>query len=393
MRRYIVPGAIAVAVVAVLFYAFRPQPLLVDTAVAERGALQVTVEEEARTRLIDRFVVSAPVAGYLQRITLRAGDAVRAGVPLLVIEPMPSEVLDARTRAAAEARVAAAQAALHAAEEQADAAQAGAELAQAEFTRIARLYENRQVSAELSDRSQAEARRSAATLRAARHAVEVARYELEIARTALAHSAAAPADRERIVVSSPVDGRVLRLRRESEGVVARAEPLLEIGDPRALEVVAEVLSDAAVRIAPGTRVLLQRWGGEGALEARVHTVEPSGFTKISALGVEEQRVLIIADLVSPPAVWAALGDGYRVEARFVLWEADDVLQIPASALFRSGDGWSVFVIDGDRVHLRHITVGQRGGLRAQVLDGLREGERLVIHPDQTLRDGTRIVER
>lgn len=393
IRRYIVPGTIAAVVVAVLFYAFRPQPLMVDGAPVERGPLQIVVEEEARTRVIDRFVVSAPVAGYLQRITLRAGDAVRAGAPLLVIEPMPSDVLDPRARAAAEARVAAAQAALRAAEEQADAARAGADLAEAEFARAARLYESRQVSAELADRSQAEARRSAAALRAARHAVDVARYELEIARTALAHSTTARGAQEGIAVSSPVDGRVLRLRRESEGVVVRAEALLEVGDPRALEVVAEVLSDAAVRITPGTRVLLERWGGSGALEARVRTVEPSGFTKISALGVEEQRVLIVADLVSPPADWAALGDAYRVEARFVLWEEDDVLQIPASALLRSGGGWVVFVIDGERVRLRHITVGQRGGLRAQVLDGLQEGERLVTHPDEALTDGAHIVER
>ncbi len=395
IRKYLFPILIAAVLVAVLVYAFRPQPIRVETAAAERGPLQIVVEEEARTRVIDRFVVSAPVAGYLQRITLRAGDAVRAGAPLLVIEPMPSEVLDPRSRAAAQARVAAAQAALRAADEQADAARAGAELAQAEFDRIARLYESRQVSAEQADRAQAEARRSAAVLRAARHGVDVARHELEIA-VALAHSAAgvrgaeAP---ERIVVSAPVDGRVLRLRRESEGVVVRTEPLIEVGDPHALEIVAEVLSSSAVRIVPGSRVLLERWGGEGALEARVRTVEPSGFTKISALGVEEQRVLIVADLVSPPETWMALGDAYRVEARFVLWEAQDILQIPASALFRSDTGWSVFLVDGDRARLRHITVGQRSGLRAEVLDGLQEGERLVVHPDESLRDGARIAER
>ena len=395
IRRYIVPGAVAAAVVAVLFYAFRPQPMLVDTAVVERGTLQVTVEEEARTRVIDRFVVSAPVAGYLQRITLRAGDAVQAGGALLVIEPMQSDVLDPRTRAAAEGRVAAARAALRAAEENADAARAGAEFAQAEFDRMSRLYEARQVSLEQADRARAEARRTAAGLRAAEHAVEVARYELEIARTALEYSAAeargeAP---ERIVVRSPVDGRVLRVRRESEGVVARAEPLIEVGDPHALEVVAEVLSDDAVRVAPGARVLLERWGGARPLEGTVRTIEPSGFTKISALGVEEQRVLIIVDIVSPAEEWAQLGDAYRVEARFILWEGEDVLQIPASALFRSGGGWGVFVADGARARLRPVTVGRRSGLRAQVLDGLQEGERLIVHPDDALEDGSRISVR
>lgn len=394
-RKYLLPGLVAAAIVAVLAYAFRPQPMMVESAAVERGTLQVAVEEEARSRVIDRFVVSAPVAGYLQRITLRAGDAVQAGGPLLVIEPMQSEVLDPRTRAAAEGRVAAAQASLRAAEENADAARAGADFAQAELDRISRLHRAGQVSQEQADRARAEARRSTAALRAAEHSVEVARYELEIARTALEYSAAeargeAP---ERIVVRSPVDGRVLRVRRESEGVVARAEPLIEVGDPRALEVVAEVLSDQAVRIAPGARVLLERWGGVRPLEGAVRTIEPSGFTKISALGVEEQRVLVITDITSPAEEWAQLGDAYRVEARFLLWEGEGVLQIPASALFRSGEGWGVFVADGDRARLRPVVVGRRGGLRAQVLEGLQEGERVIVHPDDALEDGSRIAVR
>lgn len=393
VRKYIVPVLIAAAVVALLVLAFRPQPLRVEAGEVTRGTLQEAVEEEARTRVIDRFVISAPVAGYLQRVRFKAGHAVRAGDALLTIEPLPSEALDPRTRAAAEGRVAAAQAALRAAEQSADAARASAGFAQSESERLSRLRASGQVSVDQAERAEAEARRAAAALRAEEHAVEVARYELEIARSALEYSVAeargeAPGS---LTVRAPVDGRVLRVLRESAGVVARAEPLLELGDPRALEVIAEVLSDQAVRIAPGTRVVLERWGGPQALEGVVRTVEPSGFTKISALGVEEQRVLVVTDFVSPPEAWESLGDGFRAEARFILWQGDDVLQAPASALFRARAGWQAFVLDGDRVRLRDVVVGRRGGLQVEVLEGLREGERLVVHPDETLVDGARVA--
>lgn len=391
-RRYIALGLLALLVVVMLVLAFRPRAIPVEEATVVRGPMQVFVEEEARTRVIDRYVISAPVAGFLQRIDLRAGDPAAIDSPLLVIEPMPSDVLDPRTRAAAEARVAAAGAQLAAARENVDAARASAELARSDAERAERLLEREQIAVEEAERARAEALRTAAALRAAEHSVEVARYELEAARTALAFSDAEARGETpgRVVVRSPVDGQVLRVHRESAGIVARGTPLLDVGNPRRLEVVAEVLSDQAVRINPGTRVLLERWGGGPPLEAAVRRVEPSGFTKISALGVEEQRVLIISDILSPAAEWASLGDGYRVEARFILWEGDDVLQVPASALFRHGEGWAAFVRDGDRARLRPVSVGRRNALRAEVRDGLEEGDRVVIHPDDALSDGARI---
>lgn len=382
---------VTLAVVLALAWSFRPRPLLVEVAGVTRGPLRVVVQEEARTRVIDRFVVSAPVTGHLQRISLKAGDRVSAGEPLFLIRPMAPDLLDPRARAAAEGRVSAAQAALDTATARVAAARAAAVFAEQERERIERLHGAGQISAESADRARAEAARSAAALRAEEHAAEIARSELAIARTQLAHfDAGDGAESPSITVDAPVSGSVLRVLRDSAGVVARGEALLELGNTAALEVVAEVLSDEAVRISPGNRVILERWGG-GVLEAVVRRVEPSGFTKISALGVEEQRVLVIADFHSDPAEWSPLGDGYRLEASFVLWEAEDVLQIPESALFRGGDGWQVFVLDGNRARLRNVVPGRRSGLRAEILQGLRQGERLVTHPDDMLADGARVT--
>ena len=224
--------------------------------------------------------------------------------------------------------------------------------------------------------------------------MRVARFDL-----ATAQAAVASTDRLRngaadvVQVRAPADAHVLRLLQESEGAVAAGQPLLEIGDPETLEVEVEVLSTHAVRIVPGSKVILDRWGGEQAVEGRVRVVEPSGFTKVSALGVEEQRVRVIVDFASPREAWARLGDGYRVEARFVLWEGEDVLQLPTSALFRNGAGWAAFVIDGRRARLKPVEIGQRAGLATQVLSGLAAGDRVVAHPDETVRDGARVRPR
>jgi HlyD family secretion protein len=258
--------------------------------------------------------------------------------------------------------------------------------------RIKRLYGAGTATRDALDRAEAETRRTQARRRSAEFAVEVARFELEATRTALRYSAAetVPANPETVALRAPVDGRVLKIERKSEGVISAGQPLIEIGDPHALEVEVDVLSADAVRIAPGTRVLFERWGGERPLEGRVRTVEPAGFTKISALGVEEQRVWVIADITSPPEVWERLGDGYRVEASFILWEAQDVLQLPASALFRQADGWSVFIVENGKARRHSVQIGQRSGLTAEILSGLAEGETVIVHPGDTVEDGTRI---
>lgn len=387
----------AVGVVALVVWGFTPRPPLVDIALAARAPLQVTIEEEGRTRVRDRFVVSAPVPGFKHRLELEVGDAVQAGQVLAVIEPLRSAALDPRSRAEAQARVAAAQAALQQAEAAVRAAEADAALAEAELERVRRLAEQGATTRARLDEAEARARATAASRRSAEFGVEVARHQLEAARATLAYAAedGGEGGAEAVPVTSPVAGRVLKLVQESEGVVAAGAPLVEVGDPSALEVEVEVLSSDAVRLGPDTRVLLERWGGDAPLEGRVSRVEPVGFTKVSALGVEEQRVLVIVDITSPPGSWRRLGDGYRVEAVFVLWEGQDVLQVPQSALFPTIDGrWGAFVIGPEQtVERRVLAVGQRNGLQAQVLDGLAAGERVVTHPPEALADGGRVRPR
>jgi len=378
-----------------LAWGFWPRPVLVEVASAKRAPMAVTIEEEGRTRVIDRYVVSAPVDGMACRVDLNIGDPVRRDETLLTITPLASRVLDERSRAQAEAEVSARGAALASREHDADAARARAEFHRADYARMQPLAEQGVISREALDKARMEVVSVEAALRSARQAVDVARYELESARSALEISAAdsgrEPA--ERVPVRSPIDGRILKLVRECEGPVRTGEPLLEVGDPARLEVEVDLLSSDAVKVHSGTRVLFDRWGGDDLLEGLVRTVEPVGTTKVSALGVEEQRVLVIVDITSPAELWRRLGDGYRVEARFVLWQEDDVLQVPAGSLFRHGDGWALFVVEEGRAGLRPVRVGQRNGLVAQVLGGVEAGERVVNHPSDEVENGRRVTER
>lgn len=391
-RRRIVLALVAVAIAWGLYYGFRPQPVDVDLGSAIRAPLRVSFEQEGRTRVVNRYVITAPVAAYARRIALEVGDAVQRGAPLVQLEPQRAEVLDARRRAEAEARVAAAQANVSAVEQREKAAQAGAGLTQQDLKRVRTLRSSGHVTADAADRAVAEAERAGSELRSAQFTVATARHELQAARTALSY-AAAGGSADLVVVRSPVAGHVLKIPRKSEGAVATGQALLEIGDPRGLEVEVDVLSADAVRIGPGTRVLFERWGGEHALEGVVRLIEPVGFTKVSALGVEEQRVWVIVAFTSPPAQWQRLGDGYRVEATFILWEANDVLQIPASALFRDGSGWAAFVVQQGRAVKRRVEIGQRNGLAAQALSGIREGEQVIVHPDDRVREGVSVTAR
>lgn len=393
-RRNIGVLLLAVLVAGGLGYGFWPKPVPMDMAEVSRGPLVVSLQEEGRTRVRDRYVISAPIAGYLRRITLEVGDPVTGGQVVATLEPLRSTSLDPRSRAEAQARVTAAEAAVKAAEEEVRAAGVDAELARREYDRRKRLCQVECISEEEVERAGAEARRSAARLRSAEFNVEVASSELEAARTALRYAGAAPEGQdEQVVIRAPVDGRVLKRYLESEGVVQPGQALLEVGDPAAIEVEVDVLSADAVGIAPGTRVLLERWGGPEALEARVRRVEPVGFTKVSALGVEEQRVLVIADITSPRELWLRLGDGYRVEARFILWEAEDVLQVPASALFREAGAWAVFTVEEGRARRRGVEVGERNGLSAEIKSGLKAGETVIAHPDNQTHDGLRVRSR
>lgn len=383
---------LAVILLAAIAYGFWPQPVAVDVTAVTRAPLQVTVEEEGKTRVVDRFVISAPVPGYVRRIELKVGDRVSREQVLVEIEPLRSVILDPRSRAEAQARVAAAEAALRAAQEDSVAAEAEADYAAAQLQRLRRLFPKGYVSTETLQQAEAAARRTDARRTSAQFAVQVAKFDLEAARTALRYSAAQNSRQimEEAPVRAPVEGRVLKLMRESEGVVQAGEPLLEIGDPNSLEIEVDVLSADAVRITPGARVMLERWGGAGLLEGRVRRVEPVGFTKVSALGVEEQRVWVIVDITSPTEQWQRLGDGYRVEASFILWEGDSVLQVPASALFRYQEQWAVFVAANGRAQLQPVQVGHRSGLAAEIISPLKQGELVILHPDDSLADGARI---
>lgn len=383
---------LAAVVAAAVAWGFWPRAEPVETAVVARRPLEITVEEEGQTRVRDRYVLYAPVAGSLRRIDLEVGDPAPRGTTLCTLDPLRPATLDQRSRAEAQARVAASRAELQRREAAARQAAAESELAAAEFARSENLLARRLVSQSQHDAARSRMQATAAGGRAATAAIEVARHELDSALASLRYTASSDTGPplEAVPMRSPVEGRVLKVYQESAGVVAAGQPLIEVGDPAALEVEVELLSRDAVRIQPGSRVRLERWGGEDILEAAVRTVEPTGFTKVSALGVEEQRVRVIADFTSPPEAWQRLGDGYRVEAAFVVSERADALTVPSSAVFRRDAGWAVFAVEDGRAHERTLTVGQSNGLLTEITGGLGEGATVIVHPGDAVADGVRV---
>lgn len=394
LRKHPVITVTAVLIIALLAWGFWPQAVLIEAIAVKRAPLTVTIEEEGRTRVIDRYIISAPVDGVTCRLDLEVGDPVKQGQVLLGITPLESQVLDPRSRALARAQVAAAESALEATKGQATAAEASAQLAATELKRLRPLLKEGAISHDAFDRAVTAAQTTTAAKRSADFNVEVARYELQAARTVLEYSADSNREpAEKVPVRSPIDGRILKVAHACEGPVRTGEALLEVGDPSSLEVEVDVLSADAVKIKPGMKVLFERWGGEHPLEGMVRIVEPVGFTKISALGVEEQRVLIISDFTSPAEQWRRLGDGYRVEAQFILWHDDNILQVPAGSLFHYKDGWALFAIKNQHAERRQVTVGQRNGLLAQILAGVQEGEMVINHPSDEVEDGVRLTAR
>ncbi len=389
-RRWLLPGFIAGAIIVAIALAYRAPAIDVATVDVARGTVQVVIEEDGVTRVRERYTVTPPVTGYVARLDFHVGDAVKVGQTLFSLEPLPSASLDARTRAEATAAVARAEAAQRAAETAALAAQASADFARSEVRRLKPLMQTGAISRNQYEQALAEANRTAANLASARSAIEVARYEHVSAETALNYAGGARQSGQRLVVTSPVSGSVLAIQREDEGVVQAGTAMLTIGDPHSLEVVVDVLSADAVRLRPGMAVWLERWGGDTALEARVREVEPTAFTKISALGVEEQRVRVIADITAPEDQWQRLGDAYRVEARFVLHGQTDVLRVPHSALFRKGDQWSVFVVDSGQARLRAVKPGARGLQFTEIRHGLHDGDAVIAYPDDRIADGVRV---
>ena len=387
---------IVAAVATGFYFAFQPKPTEVDFVSVVRGPLQVTLDEEGQTRVRDRFVVSAPLAGRVLRIDHEPGDAVRAGATVVArFLPSSPDFLDTRTRAEAAARVNSSQRSIDRARVELDRAVAERNHASAELTRYRRLHGEGLLSDARLESAKLRAETADEAVRAAESSIEVAKAEMERAQTSLIQAGTASAtDQGAIALRSPIDGVVLQRMRESEAVVPSGEPLLEIADPEKLEIVSDMLSTDAVRINEGDPVLIEQWGGDRTLRGTVRRVEPYGFTKISALGVEEQRVNVIVDFDDVREAWQALGDGYRVEIRVVIWEEDSILKLPTSSLFRSGDKWAVYTVDElSAVQLREVTIGRRNAREAQVLSGLSEGDRVIAYPGDEIEDGLEVVAR
>ena len=384
-------GSVAV-VGALLAVAMWPRAIVVDIASVSRGRLTVTIDEEGITRVRDRFIVSSPLTGRVLRIELEPGDAIKRGQPVARVRAEAPPLLDDRARKEAQAAVDSARAALGRARADEQRARASLDQMQRELTRIRELATHRVVSPQELEAREADARIAEASVNAAVFSAQAAGSDLQRAIARL-NPTNADAPGRVVVVNSPAEGVVLKRLRESESLVPAGEPLLEIGDPRRLEIVADLLSTEAVRIVPGARAFIEHWGGNETLEARVRRVEPSGFTKVSALGVEEQRVNVVLDFVNPSAAWAALGDAYRVEVRIVVWEAMDVLKVPTSALFREGRDWAVYAVKDGRAQRTRVELGRQTGQDAEVTSGLVEGARVVVHPPDTLTDSARVTER
>jgi HlyD family secretion protein len=378
-------GWITAGVVALVLALLSLRPTALDVQVAEvgRGPLETTVDGEGMTRVRDRYLIAAPITGRVQRITLRAGDAVAGGAVVARITPLP---LDPSAAAQARAHLASAQAGLREAE--ARVAQAREALDQADRTaaRMRAVADEGAISVETAERAELE-------LAAARrnHEAAVSRAQAVAAEVAAARAAllgTSPGATDVAVIRAPASGRVLSVPERSERVVAAGTPLIQVGDAHGLEVVVDVLSTEAVRVQPGAAMRIIEWGGDSALAARVRLVEPAGFTKISTLGVEEQRVNVIGDLLQAPP---ELGDGYRVQARIVTWSSPAVLKVPNSALFRSGGGWSLFVVDGGRARLRNVEIGHRGTHETEIRDGLESRETVILFPSDRIAVGARVT--
>lgn len=367
--------------VALIVAGLWPQPAPVETARAALGTLRTTVNEEGKTRIKQRHLIAAPVASQLRRIPFKAGAPVQAGETVLaVLDPVPPVLLDARTRSLAEARRDTAAANL-------ERARASHLFASNEWRRLERLFQQNALS--LQERDAAQWRQTAAAKEEAAAESTLRQAEAELAVFATG-AGATNSQHGPIQIVAAVSGRVLRVFEESSRVVGPGTPLLEVGDPTDLEVVVDVLSRDGATIQPGAQVELLQWGGAEALAARVRLVEPAAFTKVSALGVEEQRVNVIADLLTPPDQRPSLGDNYRVEARIVVWESGRTLKVPAGALFRRGEQWAAFVVAEGRARVRPVKIGRSSGTEAQVLEGLTEGEVVVLYPGDRVHEGQRV---
>jgi HlyD family secretion protein len=391
--RQILPWLGVLALGGAIAWGLWPKPIQVETGIAARGPLTVRVSEEGKTKVRNRYVVAAPVAGKMRRVALKPGDEVKAGETVLTaIEPVAPPLLDPRALEQAGALVSMREAAKKQAGESLEATRAAGKLAVSELERLRSITRAGTVSQADRDRAEMEAAVKSAQVRAAEFSQQVADYEVTQARAALARPTGGEAG-DVVEVRSPVSGRVLKVMQESEMVVAPGTPILEIGDPMDIEIEAEILSRDAVMISPGDAVEIDQWGGSAPLQARVRRVEPAAFTKISALGVEEQRVIVLSDLADVPAAAKALGDRYRVEVRVAIWHSDDTLVVPAGALFREGNAWKTFVLRDGKAVLTPVEAGHTDGRFTEILNGAAVGDELLVHPPDNVSDGTKVRKR
>jgi HlyD family secretion protein len=394
--RWVMWGLAGVSAAGMLAYAFAPRPVEVETATVTRGLFRKTVDEDGRTRVRDRYVVSAPVPGRLLRVDLKAGTPIARGELLARLVPAPPTPLDARTEQEYRERAGSAEASQLRAK--ANLERAGVALAQAkaEEARAAQLASQGFASRQMLDNAQREAELRTKELAAAQFDEDAAAHQLAMARAGLARyrqDAGGKAGGDAWEIRSPVAGTVLRVIQESEAPVNAGAAIIEIGDPRELEIVVDVLTADAGSILPGAPVELDHGGGAPVAAGRVRLVEPSAFTKVSALGVEEQRVNVVIDFAERPSGWGNVGDGHRVDARIGVETRADTVLAPNGALFRRGDGWAVFVVEGGRAKMRAVELGPRNGLVAVVVQGLVADERVIVYPSDAVRDGIRVSVR
>lgn len=394
LKKWLVWLGLAGLFIGGVVYSLWPQPVVVETEQVSRGRMTVTVNEDGITRVRERYQVSSPVAGQLLRIELRSGDAIKAGETLLAtLRPTDPSLLDEREVAQTEAVASAANAAMERAEAKRSQIRVTADLAEIQVGRVRKLRASNSVAQDELDSTEAIYKARMEELRVASFEMEIAKFEYEQAQAALGLVKSKNVEvKKNFEIRSPITGAVLILFEESATVVQAGDRLLEVGDPNDLEIVVDVLSTDAVKIQLGAPLRLVHWGGSQAIAAQVRVVEPAAFTKMSALGVEEQRVNVIADFLGDPQVRkGGLGDGYRIEAEIVIWDEENVLQVPSGALFRSGSDWYVFQVEQGRALQRPVKIGQRNQAVAEVLEGLEVGAEVVIYPSDMVKDGVTVA--
>jgi HlyD family secretion protein len=384
-------GLIAVVVIAAIFFALRTPPIDVDVAKAVKAPLIVTIDDEGETRIRDVYLVAAPISGELQRIALEPGDPVVAGQTVVArIMPSQPDFLNPRSEAETRSQIQGLQARVESAQARIAQAQADSKLSAANFERIAAIYDRGFATRTAYDAARAARDSSEARLAEARGERENARFALRAARARLMAPSSRDSGAKALDIRSPESGSVLRLVQESETTITAGSTIMELGDPSDIEIVTDLLSSDAVKIKPGSEVLIDQWGGGKPLKGRVQRIEPYGFTKISALGVEEQRVNVIIDFVDPCSAYKALGHGYRVIVRVIEWSGEDVLQVPISALFRDKGQWSVFVMRNGRAVLVPVKVGRMNDEHAQIVEGIDSGASVILHPSEKIEEGTSV---